>query len=143
MYAISTATGLLQWSFNAGAKIDQTSPLLSFDGSSVYFGTSEGKGVFYSVDAETGHQQWNLSTGSPIYSSPALSCDGKAVFFGSSNNLLYAVHTASGKPMWTFVTGNHVDASPTVSADGAHVFVGSGDGNVYAVDAANGRCVAV
>ena len=137
-YAVSAATGATRWSFATGARIDQTSPRPSRDGTAVYFGTSGGGGTVFAVDAGTGAERWRFATGAPVYSSPALSADETTLFIGSGDNRLRALDAATDTPRWSFATGNHVDASPALSADGSAVYVGSGDGSVYALDAATG-----
>ena len=52
----------------------------------VYFGAADGN--MYALNAATGSQLWDFSTGSPIESSPAVA-DGR-VYIGSDNDYEYA-----------------------------------------------------
>jgi outer membrane protein assembly factor BamB len=117
----------------------RSSPALA-DGA-LFFGSEDGH--FYSVDAETGQENWSLAIErskqqrgiSPVDSSPAVA--GGVVYFGSLGNHLYAVDTKSGQEKWRFRTEGGVFSSPLI-ADGV-AYVGSWDWNVYAVDTATGR----
>ena len=110
-----------------------SSPALSQDGLTVFVGSSDHH--LYAVNAKTGVQNWNFTTGDRVWSSPALSQDGSTVFVGSNDHHLYAVAASTGVQQWAFTTGDVINKNPALSPDGATVFVGSVDGHLYAVSA--------
>ena len=122
--------GVQRWSFKTGDGVD-SSPTISADGSTVFFGSWDNS--LYAVDAATGAMKWSFATGGWVRSSPAISADGSTVFVGSDDNNLYAVDAATGAKKWSFKTGDLVVSSPAISADGSTVFVGSRDHNLYAL----------
>lgn len=102
LYAVDAATGLKKWSFlpddpssrrSLQSAIVQwsysSSPVLSPDGSTVYFGSQDFH--LHAVDAATGSKIWNFTTGAWVASTPALSPDGSVVYVGSNDNNVYAV----------------------------------------------------
>ena len=91
----------------------------------------------YALNASTGRQLWNFTTGGAAFSSPAVA-DGK-VFFGSDDNRIYALNAHSGQLQWSYKTGDRVQSSAAVS-DGL-VLIGSNDTRVYALNATNGAMV--
>ena len=92
----------------------------------VYVGSGDDK--VYCLDASTGTQVWNYTTGNIVDSSPAVA-DGR-VYVGSYDGRVYCLDASTGAQVWNYTTGNYVFSSPAV-ADGV-LFVGSGDGSVYA-----------
>ena len=66
---------------------------MSLDGSVMFVGSDDHH--IYAVDAKTGTQKWNFTTGGLVVLSPALSQDGSMVFVGSSDHHLYAVDATS------------------------------------------------
>ena len=90
-------------------------------GGALFFGSEDGH--FYSVDAETGQENWSLAIErfkqqqgiTPVDSSPAVA--GGVVYFGSLGNHLYAVDVKNGQEKWRFRTDGGVFSSPLV-ADG-------------------------
>jgi len=146
LYALDVLTGDTKWRYEplVNGKYGPvygpvwSSPAVSPDGQTVFVGT--GNGRLHAVDASTGIQKWNFTTGGYIWSSPALSADGKTVFVGSGDHKVYAVD-ASGIEKWSYTTGDSVYSSPTLSHDGKTVFVGSDDYKLYALDAELGHLV--
>jgi len=122
--------GIEKWAFPTGDRV-VSSPTLSPDGSTVYFGSDDNS--LYAVDASTGKEKWAFPTGRGVVSSPTLSPDGSTVYFGSDDNSLYAVDASTGKEKWAFPTGRGVVSSPTLSPDGSTVYFGSDDHSLYAV----------
>ncbi len=98
-------------------------------GGAVYFGS--GAGYVYKVNATTGAQIWNATTGAAVNSSPALALGTNTVLVGSNDDYLYALNMATGALVWRYQTGGQVSSSPAV-ADGK-AFVGSLDFKIYAV----------
>ena len=98
----------------------------------VYVG-SEDHNV-YALNATTGAQVWNFTTGGAVDSSPAVA--NGVVYVGSWDNNVYALNSTTGAKLWSFTTGAPVYPSPAV-ANGV-VYVGSADRNVYAIGDAAG-----
>jgi outer membrane protein assembly factor BamB len=82
----------------------------------------------YALNAMTGTQVWNYTTGNSVYSSPAVA--NGTVYVGSEDDKLYCLDAYTGASVWNYTTGGWVDSSPAV-ANGI-VYVGSDDWNVYA-----------
>ena len=96
----------------------------------VYVGSDDHN--VYSLNATTGAQLWNYTTGSYVDSSPAV-VNG-TVYVGSDDNNVYALNAATGAKLWNYATGSAVFSSPAVS--NLVVYVGSNDGNLYAIGTA-------
>lgn len=131
------ANGELRWTYvtDRGLAID-SSPALSKDGSTVYFGTDEGN--LLALNTSNGSLRWSYSVpvidgglGVEIKSSPAIGSDGSIVF-GCSNGFLYVLNP-DGSLAWDFQAGDSIDSSPAISSDGTIVFA-SRDGYLYAID---------
>jgi hypothetical protein len=100
-------------------------------------------GVFYALDADTGEQLWNYSTGRSRYgigASPAYH-DG-VVYIGSNNGKMYAFNATNGTHLWNYSTGdtyNGIYSSP-VYAEG-RLYFGSSDNFLYCMNASSGKVV--
>jgi len=81
------------------------------------------------LNAKTGVQLWNYTTGSYVDSSPAVV--GGVVYIGSWDNNVYALNATSGVKLWSYRTESYVYSSPAV-IDGV-VYFGSNDHKVYAL----------
>ena len=86
------------------------------------------------MNATSGAELWNYTTGGSVDSSPAV-VNG-VVYIGSDDGNVYALNAANGAELWNYTTGGYVDSSPAVVT--GVVYIGSDDGNVYALNAANG-----
>ncbi len=103
-------------------------------------------GGVYSLDASSGSQLWNYSTGDSFDSSPTVVNDLVYVVssYGNIFSLnavsggdIYCLDTANGNKVWNFSIGYTASGtSPAVS--GGYVYVGNHDGTVFCLDAANG-----
>lgn len=109
----------------------RSSPAVS--GGMVYIGGSFDNKM-YCVDANTGNEQWNFSTGGMTWSSPAV-VDSK-VYFGSFDNKVYCLDANTGIEQWNCSTGNFVVSSPAV-VDGK-IYFGSSDRKLYCLDSSDG-----
>jgi outer membrane protein assembly factor BamB len=133
-------------------------PLVSPDGSRIFFGSDAG--IFYCLSTVTGQTPsgWTdfmvpegvdrrIRSGAAY---DAYAPSGPAVYFHGFNGYLYALSATSGALRWRAVTGNGVPpgvpehpqteafaSSPVIGAGGT-VYVGSTDGYVYAFDAGTG-----
>lgn len=121
----------VEWEFTAPGGTISSTPVIA-DGT-VYVGCDDSN--LYAVDASTGEQQWQFTTGDSIKSSPALI--DETIYVGSDDHSIYAIDTASGEKVWSFETDRAVVSSPKVK-DGT-VFVGSNDGNLYALESQTGE----
>ena len=122
----------LWWSFLVMDRV-LTSPTLSLDEKTVYFGDQSG--VFYALDAtNVGYQLWpsDQLTG-PIHSSAAIGTDG-TLYFGSQGDggRINAI-SPSGALVWSFPVEGLVEAAPALSGSGM-LYFGTNAGFVYAVD---------
>jgi outer membrane protein assembly factor BamB len=104
-------------------------------------------GELFSIDAETGEEEWRVSTiggsfgrGGGIYSTPAVAFG--RVYFGSIDSRVYSVDMDNGDIAWSKSTGAEVYSGPAVAdtkGTRATVYIGSADSNVYALDAKTGE----
>jgi parallel beta-helix repeat protein len=113
------------WNYTTGDHV-RSSPAVA-DGK-VYVGSDDGN--VYCLDAVTGAQVWNYTTGEGnyVFSSPAVVA-GK-VYVGSLAGKVYCLDAVTGAQVWNYTTGDWVESSPAV-ADGV-AYVGSEGGHVYA-----------
>jgi hypothetical protein len=82
----------------------------------------------YALEAATGVQLWNFTTGGDVASSPAVA-EG-IVYVGSYDGKVYALDASEGSLIWSYQTDDLVVSSPA-AAEGV-VYVGSYDHAVYA-----------
>ena len=75
----------------------------------VYAGSMDGK-VYADLDAATGAEKWNYTTGNYVMSSPAVA--NGVVYVGSWDSRLYALDAATGALKWSFTTGSAVHSQP-------------------------------
>ena len=84
--------------------------------------------MLYSVDRDSGVENWTFTTGGDIDSSPVI-CGSKIVF-GSTDGRLYIVNLSDGKEVWSYEIGEGITGSPAVS--GGYIIIGADDGRLYA-----------
>ncbi len=97
-----------------------------------FFGSQNG--TMYAVDAVTGDNKWDFTTGGPIVASAA---DASGVLiFGSSDGKIYALNDSDGSLRWSYTCGASVTAAPAI-ANGV-VYIGATDGKFYAFDVLTG-----
>jgi len=121
------------WDYTTGGNVD-SSPAIA--NGILYIGSDDNR--IYALDASTGVQIWNFTTGDKIgWSSPAVA-DG-IVYIGSNDKKLYALNASTGAHLWNYTTGDVISSSPTV-ANGI-LYIGSNDKNLSALDAANGSLI--
>jgi len=140
VYAVDTASGLLQWKFATGDVV-HASPAVA--NGVLYIGSWDGN--FYALDAETGQQKWLFAGGQDPaahnqvgFQSSAAVVDG-TVFVGCRDAHVYALDAASGRRKWDYPTSKSwVNGTPAVH-DGL-VYVGTSDSSRFmALDARSGR----
>jgi outer membrane protein assembly factor BamB/actin-like ATPase involved in cell morphogenesis len=88
----------------------------------------------HAVDAATGAERWQISTGQRDPGPATVA--GDAVYLGTSGGLVAKFGLSDQRRQWGFQTGNAVTQPPAVA--GELVIAGSGDGMLYAFDAADG-----
>ena len=97
-----------------------------------YFGALNG--VMYAVDALTGDNRWDFTTGGPVLGSAAY--DNNTIIVGSMDGKIYGLDANNGSLKWSYQTGGGINVPPVVSQGVA--FVGSRDGNMYAFNVSTG-----
>jgi outer membrane protein assembly factor BamB len=101
-------------------------------GNSVYFGDQGG--TEYSLNEQTGHENWSFSTGGAIKGATDY-YDGK-LYFGNYAGQFYAVNAKSGREAWGDSPGGQFYSTPAVAY--GRVYVGNKNGDAYAFDASSG-----
>ncbi|MFW6182004.1 MAG: PQQ-binding-like beta-propeller repeat protein, partial [Spirochaetota bacterium] len=142
LYALSTATGALEWKFSTDPLTIYASPAVGSDGT-VYAGTTskplsspDQAGVFYAINPD-GSELWRYDT-SPdvegardIYTGAAVGDDG-TVYFTNENRYLYALDGSTGAVVRKYdlknlvggtAEGAVVHSSPALGPDGT-IYVG-------------------
>lgn len=124
-----TSNGAARWEY-AGASIgSSSSPALSPDGSTAYFGGYDRK--LHAVNTNTGAARWTYPLGDEVRaSSPAVDANG-VVYIGCYDFKLYAINP-NGTLKRTWDTGDWIRSSPAIS--GTTLYVGSNDDKLYAFD---------
>jgi outer membrane protein assembly factor BamB len=145
LYALVAASGVKQWSFAVGGKIDSSPavavipnpPAACAPGPTlaVIFGSADNN--LYAVRASDGTPCWTFpSTGAkPFYSSPTVS--GQTVYVGSDDNNVYAVDINTGAWRWSYPAMAPVGAAivgPNPVISGTTLYVGSTDHSLYAFE---------
>jgi outer membrane protein assembly factor BamB len=131
LYAFDALTGAVIWQHYLGTDGIECGAAISAN--TLYIGSNDDH--FYALDAATGNERWNFTTGSNISSTPVLT--GNKVIFGSSDANLYALDTASGNLIWVNYGAAMVNQSGAALSNGV-VFVGNRDANLKAVDVNTG-----
>jgi outer membrane protein assembly factor BamB len=97
-----------------------------------FFGSMNG--TMYAVNALTGDNVWDFTSGGPIVSTAAV--EGGTLVFGSMDGKVYGLNAVTGAKVWERQIGP-VSASPIIS--NSTVYVGSREGYFYALDLATGN----
>ncbi|MCX6956583.1 MAG: S8 family serine peptidase [Verrucomicrobia bacterium] len=122
--------GTLRWSFAAtSGTLTSSSPVLSADGSTAYFGANNG--VFHAIDTADGSLRWRVTLGGFVLASTAAVDAAGTIYVGAYDNCLYALNpTGTIKRSWD--TGYSIRSSPTII--GRTLYAPSGDSKLYAID---------
>ncbi|NLP11306.1 PQQ-like beta-propeller repeat protein [bacterium] len=147
------------WTFAVESEIYYSSPALSLNEETVYFGTSSGilakqaaNNALYAVAVATGQVLWKFPLGiKEVRSSPAVCADGSIAFVASERNsaagptvrdLLYRL-SSNGQLQWTFninpglqATVDVGQSAPSVASDGV---IYAAAGGLYAINP-DGTC---
>jgi len=95
------------------------------------------EGRLASVNAETGHTNWELKTGQPFSGGPGL--DDSKLYMGTIDGRVVAFDRANGSELWNAQVSSEVLVPPS-AADGI-VVVRCIDGRVFGLDVDNGARV--
>jgi outer membrane protein assembly factor BamB len=129
----------LAWKFDAAAPLRST---VATSADALFFGSS--KGVFYSLNKNSGKINWSVAAGYPINSSAA--SDKGNVFFSDDKQTLWSLNAKTGKVNWKTGLGQSIKydwafdyyySSPALT--NGQVFIGSKDGCVYDIDETSGK----
>lgn len=101
-------------------------PKLTKDGQLIFGGFDK---ILYSLNAQTGAQNWSFTESADRYVAPVLVTD-TAIYAPSTDHTLYALDL-KGQKQWAFKTGNMLWAQP--STDGQTIYLPSMDHNLYAL----------
>lgn len=119
--------GTLRWTYSGASIGCSSSPALSRDGSTVYFGGYDAK--LHAVNTANGSARWTYALGAEVRaSSPAVDSNG-VVYIGAYDNRLYAI-SPDGSLRRTYDVGNWIRSSPAIH--GTTLYVGSNDRKLHA-----------
>ncbi|MBV9547029.1 MAG: PQQ-like beta-propeller repeat protein, partial [Chloroflexi bacterium] len=120
MYAVA-ADGSMKWLFEAERELAGiwTTPVLSPDGSVIYFGAN--KGGIYAVNTRDGTRKWQFPVYGSIYASSVLDSRG-VLYTGTTIEQVYAVDSSTGQQVWAFDARDQVWCAPSIRPDGTLVF---------------------
>jgi outer membrane protein assembly factor BamB len=122
-----------KWSFKTGGKVI-SSPTLSSDGKTVFFGSDDGK--LYALTTADGKQVWSADLGGEVRASPLLTADGSTLIVTNVNGNIRALSAADGSKVWGPINlGTAVDGSLTLSPDGSTFYVAGAASVMYAIPA--------
>ncbi|MSU22899.1 MAG: hypothetical protein EXS32_03650 [Opitutus sp.] len=128
LYSVTPA-GTPRWTYSGAALGSSSSPCLSADGSTVYYGGYDRK--LHAIDSATGAVRWTYLLGDEVRaSSPAVDANG-VIYIGCYDFKLYAINP-DGTLKRTWATGNWIRSCPALS--GTSLYVGSNDNKLYAFD---------
>ena len=124
MYAVAP-DGSMKWLFEAERELAGiwTTPALSADGSTLYFGAN--KGGVYAVNAATGSRVWQFGVYGSIYASSVLDSRG-VLYTGTTIEHVYAIDSARGEQIWDYDAHNEVWSAPSIRPDGTLVIADRG-----------------
>src|SRR5205823_12212689 len=117
--------GSLKWLFEAERELAGvwTTPVLSADGRTIYFGAN--KGGVYALDTETGTKRWQFNVYGSIYASSVLDASG-VLYTATTIEHVYAVDSARGEQIWDYDAHNEVWSAPSIRPDGTLVIADRG-----------------
>jgi outer membrane protein assembly factor BamB len=124
MYAVAP-DGSMKWLYEAERELAGiwTTPALSADGSTIYFGAN--KGGVYAVNTADGSKRWQFSVYGSIYASSILDSRG-VLYTGTTIEHLYANNAATGEMLWDLDAHNEVWCAPSIRPDGTLIFADRG-----------------
>ncbi len=124
-----TPAGAARWAYTGATGMITSSPALSADGATVYFGGTDSR--LHAVNTTDGTPRWTFPLGGAVnFSSPAVDANG-IIYIGCDNFKLYAVRS-NGTLQRTYDTGAPIRSSPAIF--GTSLYVGSNDAKLYAFE---------
>jgi len=120
------------WNVSVGSGIESSPSVVN---GYVYVPTVGG--IVYCLNATTGAQIWNYTTGGYVFT-PSIS--NNCAYVSSYDHHVYCLNATTGAQIWNFTTG--ANAYPPTVSDG-YVYMGAGDGdnNLYCLNATTGTKV--
>jgi outer membrane protein assembly factor BamB len=94
------------------------------------------EGMFYALEAKTGHVLWKRKLGSTS-SRPVLAPDSKLLYIGTDDGHVIAVDPNNGRQKWRYATRGPVLESPVLSGD--LIILSNEADQVYALDRQSGK----
>lgn len=125
-----TSNGTTRWQFTGAVDWIESSPALSADETTAYFGSWDN--FVYAVNTTTGAEKWRYETGGILIASPAVGSDG-TVYIGSADGIFYALRD-NGQEKWVFVADGEIESSAVVDSQNRVTFATT-TGSVYNLDA--------
>jgi outer membrane protein assembly factor BamB len=124
MYAVAP-DGNIKWLFEAERELAGiwTTPVLSPDGQTIYFGAN--KGGVYALSTADGSKRWQFPVYGSIYASSVLDARG-LLYTGTTIEHLYTLDSNSGEQLWDLDMHNEIWCAPSVRPDGTLVFADRG-----------------
>jgi len=124
MYAVQP-DGSLKWLFEAERELAGiwTTPVLSADASTIYFGAN--KGGVYALNTANGTRRWQFQIYGSIYASSALDSQG-VLYTATTIEHVYAVDSVRGEQVWDYDAHNAVWSAPSIRPDGSIVIADRG-----------------
>lgn len=135
---INPTTGTINWQYLVADLTgdDDIPTTATYHSGKLYLGSKNG--IFYCINATTGHVVYLYDTGSRgdsgIFSSPAI-YNGR-VYFGGGDDKIHALHTSDFSLSWSFSSTANFISSPA-EANGV-IYSAGNDGYVYAFKASTG-----
>ena len=137
LYAINKATGVVEWSFNLNSATSTSiniNPLVI--NTSIYFG--DNAGVVYSLDKDTGTENWKVDSGEGIPFSVAPVFYNESIIIGTQNTL-YAYDANDGVMGWMYPVSGIIETSPFVYKNDVYITVSDkGNSQLVCLDALDG-----
>lgn len=135
VYAVKTADGTMAWRYPSDKadpnKVFYARPVVT-NGQLI---VGDYKNVLYSLNAQTGAENWTFKDATDRYVGAALVLND-LILAPNVDHFLYAVNQ-QGQLQWKFETGDAVWAAPV--SDGKNVFIASMDHTLYALNPSNGN----
>jgi outer membrane protein assembly factor BamB len=112
--------GRMKWLFEAERELAGiwTTPVLSADGSTLYFGAN--KGGVYAVNARDGSKRWQFRVYGSVYASSVLDARG-VLYTGTTIEHVYALDSSNGEQVWDYNALDQVWTAPSIRPDGTLV----------------------
>ena len=148
LYCLNATSGATVWRYSASGAIDLSSPAISADNSTIFFGALDFRVRGWLAGwCRAGCGEWRASRVQLCQRSAAASACARGVAPPRPQHhhcpphpcpaQVYALTAATGALLWTVPTGATIFASPAVGNDG-RVYIGSHDARIYAIAGVSG-----